>query len=115
MVVLQYCCVQLLLKCPICRCGVVDREKDSPFVAGSKYDLPADIVDAENIRGNAYVAQDKCAAARIEFIAEENSVTDLINGKLTFHQHLAPYVPAEDILNTLEFDPDALQSALTGG
>ena len=73
------------------------------------------IVDAENIRGNAYVAQDKCAAARIEFIAEENSVTDLINGKLTFHQHLAPYVPAEDILNTLEFDPDALQSALTGG
>ena len=73
------------------------------------------IVDAENIRGNAYVAQDKCAAARIEFIAEENSVTDLINGKLTFHQHLAPDVPAEDILNTLEFDPDALQSALTGG
>lgn len=42
-------------------------------------------------------------------------MTDLINGKLTFHQHLAPYVPAEDILNTLEFDPDALQSALTGG
>ena len=42
MVVLQYCCVQLLLKCPICRCGVVDREKDSPFVAGSRYDLPAD-------------------------------------------------------------------------
>lgn len=73
------------------------------------------IVDAENIRGNAYVAQDKCAGARIEFIAEENAVTDLINGKLTFHQHLAPYVPAEDILNTLEFDPDALQSALTGG
>ena len=42
MVVLQYRCVQLLLKCPICRCGVVDREKDSPFVAGSRYDLPAD-------------------------------------------------------------------------
>ena len=73
------------------------------------------ICDSENIRGNAYVAQGKCAAARIEFLAEENSVTDLINGKLTFHQHLSPFVPAEDILNTLEFDPDALQSALTGG
>ena len=40
MVVLQYRCVQLLLKCPICRCGAVDREKDGPFVAGSRYDLP---------------------------------------------------------------------------
>lgn len=73
------------------------------------------IVDSENIRGNAYVQQGKCAGAYIEFIAEENAVTDLLNGKLTFHQHLAPYVPAEDILNTLEFDPDALQSALNGG
>lgn len=73
------------------------------------------IVDTENIRGGAYVAQDKCAAAYIEFNAEENAVTDLINGKLTFHQHLAPFTPAEDILNILEFDPDALSAALTGG
>jgi len=86
-----------------------------------KVDDPADprliqaIVDTENIRGGAYVAQGKCAAAYIEFNAEENAVTDLINGKPTFHQHLAPYVPAEDILNILEFDPDALSAALTGG
>ena len=86
-----------------------------------KVDDPADprliqaIVDTENIRGGAYVAQGKCAAAYIEFNAEENAVTDLINGKLTFHQHLAPYVPAEDILNIPEFDPDALSAALTGG
>ena len=71
------------------------------------------IVDSENIRGNAYVSQGKCAAAYIEFNADENAATDLLNGKLTFHQHLAPYVPAEDIVNTLEFDPDALASALT--
>ena len=71
------------------------------------------IVDSENIRGNAYVSQGKCAAAYIEFNADENQVTDLLNGKLQFHQHLAPYVPAEDIVNTLEFDPDALASALT--
>lgn len=73
------------------------------------------IVDAENIRGNAYVAQDKCAAAYIEFVETENTVQDLLGGKITFHQHLAPYTPAEDILNTLEFDPDALASALNGG
>lgn len=73
------------------------------------------IVDAENIRGNAYVASGKCAAAYIEFNEAENQITDLLNGKLTFHQHLAPYVPAEDIVNVLEFDPDALQNALNGG
>ena len=70
-------------------------------------------MDTENIRGNSYVSQGKCARAEIEFNADENPVTDLINGKLTFHQHLAPYVPAEDILNILEFDPYALQEALT--
>ena len=86
-----------------------------------KVDKPANrrliesIIDAENIRGNAYVADEKCAAAYIEFLEDENPVTNLIDGKLVFHQHLAPYVPAEDILNTLEFDPDALRSALNGG
>ena len=86
-----------------------------------KVDDPADqrliesIVDSENIRGNAYVAQGKCAGARIEYIPEENTVTDLLNGKLTFHIYLAPYTPAEYILFTLEFDPDALEAALNGG
>ena len=39
-------------------------------------------------------------------------MTDLINGKLTFHQYLTPYPPAEDIHNILEFDPYALEDAL---
>lgn len=73
------------------------------------------IIDSENIRGNAYVAQGKCAAAYIEFNEAENAATDIVNGKLTFHQHLAPFVPAEDILNTLEFDTDALVAAINGG
>lgn len=79
------------------------------------YRLIESIVDAENIRGNAYVSAGKCAAAYIEFNEEENSVENLLNGKLTFHQHLAPYTPAEDILNILEFDPAALAEALSGG
>ncbi len=86
-----------------------------------KVDDPADyrliesICDAENIRGNSYVAQGKCAGARIKYIQDENPVTDVINGKVQFHQYLAPYPPAEDILNVLEFDPDMLMSALGGG
>ena len=46
---------------------------------------------------------------------DENPVTDILNGKIQFHQYLAPYVPAEDILNILEFDPDMLSAALNGG
>lgn len=85
-----------------------------------KVDNPANrrliesIVDTENIRGSSYVP-DKCAAIRMEYNPDENTVTDLINGKLQFHQYLSPYVPAEDILNTLEFDPNALKEALNGG
>ena len=51
----------------------------------------------------------------MEYIADENPVTDVLNGKVQFHQYLAPYPPAEDILNVLEFDPDMLMSALGGG
>ncbi len=85
-----------------------------------KVDDPANIrlvetiVDTENIRGASYVADQKCARAEIVFLASENAVTDLIDGKLRFHQYLTPYPPAEDIMNTLEFDPYALQTALGG-
>ncbi len=72
------------------------------------------ICDAENIRGNSYVAQGKCAGARITFSEDENPITDILNGKIQFHQHLAPYTPAEDILNVLEFDPTMLEAALGG-
>lgn len=81
----------------------------------ANYRLIESIVDSENIRGNSYVSQGKCAGARIEFSEDENPVTDIINGKIQFHQYLAPYVPAEDILNTLEFAPDMLSAALNGG
>ncbi|MCM1220569.1 MAG: phage tail sheath family protein [Lachnospiraceae bacterium] len=72
------------------------------------------VCDAENIRGNSYVAQGKCAGARITYSEDENPITDILNGKIQFHQHLAPYTPAEDILNVLEFDPTMLEAALGG-
>ena len=72
------------------------------------------IIDTENIRGASYVADGKCARAEIQFIESENPVTNLIDGKLRFHQYLTPYPPAEDILNVLEFDPNALVTALNG-
>ena len=44
-----------------------------------------------------------------------NSPLDIINGKVQYHQNLAPYTQAEDILNILEFDPSMLETALGGG
>ena len=81
----------------------------------ANFRLVESIVDSENIRGNSYASQGKCAGARIEYREDENPITDILNGKVQFHQYLAPYTPAEDILNVLEFDPDMLSAALSGG
>ena len=84
---------------------------DSP----ANYRLIESIVDSENIRGNSYVAQGKCAGCKIEFNADDNPIMDILNGKIQFKQWLAPYTPAEDILNVLEFDPSMIEAALSGG
>ena len=71
------------------------------------------IVDSENIRGNSFVARDICARYEITYNEDENPTTDLINGKITFHQYITPFVPAENIENVIEFDPYALSNALS--
>jgi hypothetical protein len=73
------------------------------------------IVDAENVRGNSYAAQGKCAGVSVEYRAADNTTTDILNGKAQFLTHLAPYPPMEDICDVLEFDPDLLEAAFTGG
>jgi phage tail sheath protein FI len=70
------------------------------------------VVDSENIRANGFATRSQIAGARIEYNAAENQATDLLNGKITFHQYLTPFPPAEDIENILEFDPDALTAVL---
>ncbi len=73
------------------------------------------IVDSQNIVGNGYVARDYCAGYRLEFREDENPATNLLNGHLTVHTHMAPYIPAEVIENIREYDVTALTAALTGG
>lgn len=73
------------------------------------------IVDSQNIIGNGYVARDYCAGYRLEFKEDENPITDLLDGKLTTHTYLAPYIPAEKIVNIREYDTAALEAALTEG
>lgn len=71
------------------------------------------IVDSQNIVGNGYVKRDYCAGYRLEFLESENPATNLLNGHLTVHTFLAPYIPAEYIENIREYDVDALTAALT--
>lgn len=77
--------------------------------------LIQEIVDSQNIIGNGYVAREYCAGYKIEFRTDENPITDLLNGKLTTHTMMAPYVPAETIENIREYDTAALLAALSAG
>lgn len=83
---------------------------DSP----ANYRLIESIVDSENVRGNALVSQGKCAGIKMVYNADDNPIANVLNGKIVFRQYLAPYTPAEDILNILEFDPSMIEAALGG-
>lgn len=72
------------------------------------------VVDSENIRCAAY-APDKWAGAAIEYLEADNPATDILDGKITFRQHIAPYTPAQEIDNILSYDTELLQSTLLGG
>ena len=69
------------------------------------------IVDSENAKGNGLVSMGACARYEIVYDTEENTAADLLNGVAKFHQYMSPFPPMEAIENTLEFDPNALQSA----
>ena len=47
-------------------------------------------------------------------MSDENPVTNLLDGHLTTHTYLAPYIPAEYIENVREYDVAALKSAIGG-
>lgn len=80
----------------------------------ANYRLIESIVDSENVRGNSLVSQGKCAGIKMVYNVEDNPIGNVINGKIVFRQYLAPYTPAEDILNVLEFDPSMIEAALGG-
>lgn len=72
------------------------------------------LVDSENVRGNSFVARGMCARYELQYISSENPTTSLLNGTVTFHKYMSPYNPAEDIEEIVEFDADAISTALGG-
>ena len=93
---------------------------DNEVVSGMSNIKPASkrliqsIVDSQNIIGNGYVARDYCAAYRMEFRSDENSIEQLLAGQLTVHTLFAPYIPAETIENIHEYDVSTLESVIGG-
>ena len=81
----------------------------------ANYRLIESIVDTENVRGNSLASMGKCAGIRMVYDKEDNPINQVLDGKIVFRQYLAPYTPAEDILNILEFDPSMIETALGGG
>lgn len=63
------------------------------------------IVDSFNIYLNGLAAREMILGGRVEFLEDENPLTDLQDGQLKFHIYLTPPPPAEMIEGILEFDP----------
>ena len=64
------------------------------------------IVDSRNEFYNGEVAKENLLSGRIEFISDENPITDLLNGVLSFHNYITPPLPAEQIISKIEIDTD---------
>ncbi|MER1986578.1 MAG: phage tail sheath family protein [Solibacillus sp.] len=67
--------------------------------------LIENIVDSKNIDLNGKAARQFILGGRIEFVQEENPLTDLIDGSYAFHLYITPGTPAREIKALFEFDP----------
>ena len=82
----------------------------------AKIDEPANkrlinsIVDSANIWFNGLTAKGALLGGRVEFREDENTKTDLMDGKLYFHVFITPPAPARDIEFVQEYDPDYIST-----
>lgn len=82
----------------------------------AKIDEPANkrlietIVDSANIWFNGLTAKGALLGGRVEFREDENTTTDLMDGKLYFHVYMTPPAPARDIEFVQEYDPDYIST-----
>ncbi len=68
------------------------------------------VVDSVNLWLNGLVSQQYLIGGRVEFLAEENSTTDLMDGIARFHVYLTPPSPNREIDFILEYDADYLDT-----
>lgn len=68
------------------------------------------IVDSANIWLNGLASRQFILGGRVEFRADENTTTDLMDGIIRFHVYITPPSPAREIEFIQEYDPDYLQT-----
>ncbi len=68
------------------------------------------IVDSVNIWLNGLAAREYILGGRLEFVSDENPITDLMDGIARFHLYCTPPSPAREIMFLLEYDPSYLQT-----
>ncbi len=71
------------------------------------------IVDSANIWLNGLTAKGYILGGRVEIHSDENTTTDLMDGKIVFHVYLTPPSPAREIEFTQEYDPEYLSGLFT--
>ena len=68
------------------------------------------IVDSVNIWLNGLAAREFILGGRIEFLQDDNPLTDLIDGIARFMVRIAPPPPMEEAEFILQYDPNYLMN-----
>ena len=68
------------------------------------------IVDSANIWLNGLTAKGALLGGRVEYREDENTTTDVMDGKIRFHVYITPPAPARDIEFIQEYDPDYIST-----
>ncbi len=66
--------------------------------------------DTFNIWLNGLTAKEAILGGRVEFETEDNSTSDLLDGKVTWHVYVTPPQAARELNFTLEYDVDYLEN-----
>ena len=68
------------------------------------------VLQSYQIRLDGLSAQEYILGGRIQFIPDDNQLTDLLNGILKFHLYFTPPTPAKEIVGLIEYDPNYFQN-----
>jgi hypothetical protein len=79
------------------------------------YRLIQTLITDENQFYNPFITAGMVAGMSLIFNMTDNPISQLLQGTLVMRQSMAPYIPAQVIQNTLQYDVSMLQAALGGG
>jgi len=68
------------------------------------------VIQSYQIRLDGLSAQEHILGGRIEFLEDENPLTDLMDGILKFHLYITPPAPAKEIVGLIEYDPSYFEN-----